>query len=113
MNQHNYYVYIVTNPARTVLYIGVTNNLTQRLYEHFLNRGNTTSFAGKNHCYNLLYYERYQYIDKAIMRETQLKKWSRAKKIDLIETENEGMKLLNEEVCIQWPPHIDIEPRGK
>jgi putative endonuclease len=112
MNQHNYYVYILTNPGQTVLYVGVTNNLQQRLFEHYFNRGNNASFAGKFHCYNLLYYERHQYIDKAIMRETQIKKWGRQKKLDLIKTENAELRVLNEDVCIQWPPPDSILSRG-
>src|SRR3979409_1680625 len=54
---HHYYIYIVTNPERNVLYTGVTNNLGIRLMEHYANRGNTKTFAGKYYCYNLIYYE--------------------------------------------------------
>ncbi len=68
MRQHNYYVYIVTNPAKTVLYIGVTNDLDGRIAEHYFNRGKPETFAGKYHCYNLLHQEHYQYIDAAIAR---------------------------------------------
>lgn len=70
MKQHNYFIYITTNPAFTVLYTGVTNNLERRIQEHYANRGKQDSFAGKYHCYNLLYYERYDYIQHAIARET-------------------------------------------
>ena len=52
-----YYAYITTNPARAVLYIGVTNNMQQRLAQHFQNRGNPETFAGKYFCYNLVYVE--------------------------------------------------------
>lgn len=71
MKNHNYFVYIVTNPTKTVLYTGVTNDLTTRLQQHYENRGNKSSFAGKYFCYNLLYWERFQYIDHAIEREKE------------------------------------------
>ncbi len=112
MKVHNYYVYILTNPAKTTLYIGVTNNLQQRLYEHYMNRGDERSYAGKYHCYNLLYYEQYKYIDKAIAREKELKGWVRNRKLELIKTENPELKFLNEQVCTHWPPDEDVFLRG-
>jgi putative endonuclease len=98
MKQHNYYVYIVTNPARTVLYIGVSNDLIIRLQQHFDNRGKPETFAGKYHCYNLIYWERFQYIDHAIEREKELKKWRREKKDQLIDVFNPERKFLNTEI---------------
>ena len=50
LKQHHYYVYIVTNAERTVLYTGVTNNLPQRITEHWDNRGQTKTVAGKYYC---------------------------------------------------------------
>src|SRR5258705_5585317 len=73
--QHEYYVYIVTNPERTVLYTGVTNNLPQRLIEHYTNRGQPKTFAGKYYCYNLIYFECFQYINDAIAKEKVIKGW--------------------------------------
>jgi putative endonuclease len=97
MKDHTYYVYLVTNPSRTTLYLGVTNNLAARLYEHYSNRGNEYTWAGKHYCYNLVYYEVFQYIDKAIDREKQIKRWSRKKKNDLINRVNPSWKFLNDE----------------
>ena len=74
MKQHNYYIYITTNPALTVLYTGVTNNLEVRICEHYVNRGKENSFAGKFHCYNLIYYEHFTDINFAIAREKEIKK---------------------------------------
>ena len=111
MRQHNYFIYIVTNPARTVLYTGVTNNLPARVCEHYLNRGKETSFAGKYHCYNLVYYERYQYIQDAITREKKIKKWGKKKKLELIKKENPRLNFYNEDICGQWPPPEGIEAR--
>ena len=98
MKQHNYHVYIVTNSTKSVLYIGVTNDIGRRLYEHFENRGNPKSFAGRYHCYNLVYYELFQYIDHAIDRETEIKAWSRKKKEALINSANPDWSFLNDEV---------------
>jgi putative endonuclease len=95
MRIHQYWVYITTNPEKTVLYIGVTNNLKRRLSEHFENRGSNKTFAGKYLCYNLVYYEEFKYIDKAISREKQLKKWTRKKKNWLIEMKNPKLTFLN------------------
>lgn len=104
VSQENPYVYIITNQRRTVLYVGVTNDLTQRLIEHFLNDGKPNTFAGKYHCYFLLYYEEFKYINEAIAREKQIKKWSWNKKPQLIESMNPKWQSLNGELFDQWPP---------
>jgi putative endonuclease len=111
MKHHNYYIYITTNPSKTVLYTGVTNNLAVRISEHFLNRGSQKSFAGKYYCYNLLYFEHYQYIQHAIARETEIKNWGKRKKLELIKEQNPFLKFYNEEICGQWPPPDTIEAR--
>ncbi len=95
---YNYFIYIVTNPNKTVLYIGVTNDLKRRLFEHQENKGIIKSFAGGYFCYNLLYYERFSDINHAIEREKQLKKWSRKKKENLINTKNPNWHFLNGEI---------------
>ena len=92
---HNYWVYIITNPKKSVLYIGVTNNLAKRLESHFQRRGDQRSFAGKYHCYNLIHYEHFNYIINAIAREKQLKKWNRKKKVVLIEKHNPNWEFKN------------------
>jgi putative endonuclease len=88
MKQHDYYVYITTNPRKTVLYVGVTNNLTLRLEQHYENRGNTETFAGRYYCYKLLYWEHYKYVNDAIAREKELKTLTREKKMELIKSIN-------------------------
>jgi putative endonuclease len=98
MWNYNFYVYITTNPTKTVLYIGVTNDLTRRLYEHFENKGNKNTFAGKFYCYNLVYYEHFTHINYAIAREKEIKKWRREKKEALIASLNPDWKFLNNEV---------------
>ncbi len=101
---HEYFVYIVANPNRTALYIGVTNEIARRLVEHYANRGRAESFAGRYYCYCLVYLESYQYINNAIAREKELKHWSRERKIALIEEFNPQWKFLNAEWCDEWPP---------
>jgi putative endonuclease len=98
MKQHNYFVYITTNPARTVLYVGVTNNLGTRLQQHYEERGRAKTFAGRYFCFHLLYYERFTYIQHAIDREKEIKKWRRAKKEALINAFNPEWTFLNDEV---------------
>jgi len=95
MKKHQYFIYIITNSRKTVLYIGVTNNISRRLKEHYENRGNLNSYAGKYYCYNLIYFEAFKYIRDAIAREKQLKKWSRKKKDWLIEMKNPEWLFLN------------------
>ena len=110
MKVHDYFVYIITNTKKNVLYTGVTNDLNQRLTEHYLNRGKSNTFAGRYYCYYLLYYEHYEYIDDAIDREKQIKGWSRKKKIKLIREMNPQYEFLNEEV-MEWPPVADAKSR--
>ena len=98
MWNYNFYVYILTNPGKTTLYIGVTNDLDRRLYEHWENRDNKKSFAGKYHCYLLVYYEHFSHINHAIEREKELKKWRREKKEALITSVNPEWKFLNKNV---------------
>ena len=103
MRTHNYFVYIITNKNKTVLYTGVTNDLEQRLTEHFLNNGKKETFAGKYNCCFLLFYERFQYIDKAIDREKEIKGWTRKKKEALILIGNPEWEFLNSKI-MPWPP---------
>ena len=103
MFQPTYYFYITTNPNRTVLYCGMTNNLPQRVIEHYLTRGNQKTFAGKYYCYFLIYYEKFGYVHDAIAREKEVKKWRREKKESLIRSFNQELKFLNFELFDKWP----------
>jgi putative endonuclease len=82
----NYYVYILTNKSNKVLYTGVTNNLTRRVYEH--KHKLIEGFTSKYNLNKLVYYEITNYVGAAIQREKQIKGWLRKKKIDLIESLN-------------------------
>ena len=78
LGTHNYYVYILTNKIKTVLYIGVTNNLKTRIEYHKQYKPN--SFTSKYNCFYLLYFDHFTEINQAISREKELKGWKRHKK---------------------------------
>ena len=83
--KRDFYVYILSNKKGT-LYIGVTNDLERRIYEH--KNKLTPGFSSKYDCHKLVYYEEYSNIWEAITREKQIKKWNRSKKENLINTLN-------------------------
>jgi putative endonuclease len=91
-----YYVYIMTNKNKTVLYIGVTNDLQRRLFEH--SRGLIEGFTKRYNCHYLLHYEEFNEINQAIEREKELKKWRREKKESLINQGNPEWFFKNDEV---------------
>ena len=96
---HNYFVYITTNKNKKVLYTGVTNDLKRRLFEHKEDSNNLKKhFAGKYNCFYLVYFERFQFIEHAILREKEIKGWLRSKKDNLINNFNSEWKFLNEEI---------------
>ncbi len=95
----NAYVYIVTNKLKGTLYIGVTSNLIKRIYEY-----KTNAMDGFTSTYNLkllVYYEIFEDIENAIMREKQLKNWHRDWKINLnlIENINPNWDDLYDKIC--------------
>lgn len=81
-----YYVYILTNKSNKVMYIGMTNDLQRRLYEHKNELVN--GFTKKYHVHKLVYYESYKYVKDAISREKKLKGLLRIRKNELVETMN-------------------------
>jgi putative endonuclease len=83
---YNFWVYIVTNRNHTVLYIGVTNSMARRITEH--RQGTGANFPAAYRCSKLVFQEHYTHVHAALARETQLKKWSRTKKIALINESN-------------------------
>ena len=95
----NYYVYIISNEKKSVLYIGVTNSIQKRLSQHYFDSQNAKkSFAGKYNCYYLLYYETFEEINNAILREKQLKGLRREKKNKLISDFNPNWDFLNNDI---------------
>ena len=94
---HNYYVYILTNYDRTVLYTGVTNSVEKRIAQHKEDaHGAKKTFAGKYNCIYVIYMEQFQYIQNAIAREKEIKGWRRSKKEILINGFNPKWDFLNE-----------------
>jgi len=92
---HNYYVYILTNKNKTVLYTGVTNNLKERLYFHCNPEPFSKAFTAKYKCFYLVYFEQFSTIKTAILREKQIKGWKRFKKDNLITGFNKNWRFLN------------------
>ncbi len=81
-----YYVYILASRIGGTLYIGVTNDLVRRAFEH--RSGLVPGFTRKYRVHGLVYFETFRDVREAIVREKQLKKWNRAWKIQLIEGRN-------------------------
>jgi putative endonuclease len=92
---HQYYLYILTNKKNETLYIGVSNNLERRMFEHKnkLIEGFTKNYGLDK----LVYFETYQYVNDAIKREKSMKKWKRQWKISLIEKDNPNWN----DICLQ------------
>ncbi len=80
-----YYVYIMASRSLT-LYIGITSNLRQRAWQH--RNHAIPGFTADYNIERLVYYERFAFVDAAIAREKQLKRWSRVKKLGLIQAMN-------------------------
>lgn len=90
-----YYVYIMSNQSRT-LYIGMTNDLERRVAQHKAKR--IPEFTAKYNCTQLVYYEEFTEVAQAIEWEKRLKGWTRAKKLALIEQQNERW----EDLAADW-----------
>lgn len=87
-----YYVYILTNYTNNVFYTGVTNNLIKRIWEH--KQKFVDGFTKKYNIWKLVYYEIFENIETAILREKQIKNWRREKKLMLIKKVNPEFKEL-------------------
>jgi len=89
-----YHVYMMTNFTNSTLYIGVTNNLKRRVYEHkqyanaYRNESDDKHFTEKYRCHKIVYYEETNDIHEALRREKQLKNWRRSKKDALVNSMN-------------------------
>lgn len=96
-----FFVYVLTNRYHTVYYTGMTNNLLRRIHEHKTKVNN--GFSAKYNIDKLIYYEAYDNPTDAISREKQIKKYSRKKKIMLIERMNSRWLDLNSEGDLSPP----------
>jgi putative endonuclease len=101
--EHRYYVYILASKSRT-LYIGVTSDLETRIREH--RSGIYGGFTADYKVHRLVYYEPFHWVQAAISREKQLKRWRREKKIALIERDNPTW----EDLSAEWgkPARLQI-----
>lgn len=99
MKEHSYYVYMLTNQHKSVLYTGMTNNLKSRLIGHMSSQ--IKGFTSKYNCHNLVHFECYDEVTDAIEREKQIKGMSRKKKNAVIESNNPEWRVLNDEV-LAW-----------
>ena len=98
VNVHQYWIYIMSNKTRSVLYVGMTNDLYRRYLEH--KEGKITGFTQKYKCHDLLYFEEFKEVGDAISREKEIKAWRREKKDRLIATTNPGKRDLAIE--LEW-----------
>ena len=87
----NYYVYILASATNVTVYIGVTNDLIRRVYEH-RHEADPNSFTSKYSVHKLVYFEQTSDVKAALEREKQLKGWRRSKKNALIESMNPEWK---------------------
>ena len=94
MPQHRYCVYILTNRSKT-LYVGMTNNLSRRVWEH--KQGTGSEFCRRYRIDRLVYYESFDEVVKAINREKEIKGWLRIKKVQLIVSLNPTWRDLSAE----------------
>ena len=94
----SYFVYILTSKRNGTLYIGVTNDLGRRVWEH--RNGLIDGFTKKNGVKQLVYFEAFDVVDAAIQRETRLKKYKREWKLNLIQSRNVEWKDLYETLNI-------------
>jgi putative endonuclease len=90
----SYFVYIISNSENTPLYVGMTNNLEKRVYEH-KNKLLPEAFSSKYNLNKLLYWESGEDVNSVIAREKQLKNWHKSWKLNLIKTTNPLFKDLS------------------
>jgi len=93
--EHNYFIYIMMSIS-SVVYIGVTNNLERRVFEH--KKELVDGFTKKYKCKKLVYYELHSRVEDAIRREKQLKNWKREWKLNLIKKGNPVFK----DISLDW-----------
>ncbi len=104
MPARSYFVYIVTNEYRNVLYTGVTGDLQHRTAQHA--DGHGSGFTSRYKTTELIYFERHTHVMDAIRREKQIKRWTRLKKLQLISTINPQMQTLSP-TPYSSPPHVN------
>ncbi len=94
-----HYLYIITNKNEGVLYIGITNNLKRRIYQH-KNKVHKSTFSARYNLDKLVYFEIFDSKDEALLREVRMKKWNREWKMNLIKSFNSEWKDLYSEIKV-------------
>ena len=94
-----HYLYIITNKNKGVLYIGITNNLKRRIYQH-KNKVHKSTFSARYNLDKLVYFEIFDSKDEALLREARMKKWNREWKMNLIKSFNPEWKDLYSEIKV-------------
>lgn len=87
--EYNFYIYILTNYSKTILYVGFTNNIIRRIIEHKNNLG--CKFTRKYKLKQLIYFEQCEDVYRRMEREKEIKKWRREKKINLVKSVNPNL----------------------
>ena len=94
MKAYNFWVYILTNKTRTMVYTGITNDLSRRLQEHHKHRGRKKTFTGRYNCHYLVYYEWHKYVLNAIAREKEIKNFTPGEEKSIDCRKHPGLELL-------------------
>lgn len=105
MREHQYFVYLLTNWNNNVMYVGMTNNLVRRLYEH--RTGAVRGFTEKYNVHKLVYFEETADVHAAIAREKEIKKWRREKKNALVIQANSEWRDLGNDFGLSAGPSVN------
>jgi putative endonuclease len=106
MREYIFYVYILQSASRRALYIGMTNNLRHRVFQHKTHQDE--GFTDDYNAIRLVYWEKFENVGNAIAREKQLKRWRREKKMWLVETMNPKWR----DLAADWFPQPGPEQSG-
>lgn len=107
MREYTFYVYILTNWNNTVMYVGMTNNIERRMFEH--KNKLTDGFTKKYNLTKLVYFEQGTDVHAALEREKEIKKWRREKKNELVMSMNPEWK----DLSLEWDIDFDINKSGE
>ncbi len=107
MREYTFYVYILTNRNNTVMYVGMTNNIERRMFEH--KNKLTDGFTKKYNLTKLVYFEQGTDVHAALEREKEIKKWRREKKNELVMSMNPEWK----DLSLEWDIDFDINKSGE
>ena len=105
-----YFIYLITNNKRTVLFAGMTNDLGEELTSLYQKKGSKKSFPTKNNCYQLVYFEKSEVAHLALSRLKEMREMNRQEQENLIRSINPMWKFLNDQIT-KWPPKSRVDLR--